>query len=115
MQPKYVEGSIVHPYCSQSHADLGQQRGILRGLEKVFFFYTIVTFPLLAATTDNEQDQCDGPGCTRPKLQDGTRVYDYCCNSHAVQDAPNRDGECMTSCLPSQLCFDSRCFSQRDC
>lgn len=48
------------------------------------------------AKADQDSDQCDLPGCTRPKRkeQDGT-VHDYCCRDHANQDAPNRDGNTL--------------------
>ena len=49
---------------------------------------------IYTARADQGSDQCDLPGCTRPKRkeQDGT-VRDYCCKDHANQDAPNRDGK----------------------
>ena len=45
------------------------------------------------ATAEQDSDQCDFGGCTQPKRKepDGTRIRDYCCRDHAVQDNPNRD------------------------
>ena len=47
---------------------------------------------VIVATADKPEDQCEMEGCGRPKLKEGTRVHDYCCRSHADQDAPNRAG-----------------------
>ena len=46
-----------------------------------------------AATAEREEDQCELPGCTRPKRKEGDRTHNYCCRDHATQDAPNRDGQ----------------------
>ena len=55
---------------------------------------TVVDYVLLCvtATVDKEEDQCELEGCTRPKMVEGARVHDYCCRTHAEQDAPNRAG-----------------------
>ena len=47
------------------------------------------------ATAEKVEDQCELPGCTKPKRQEGTRVHEYCCLDHASQDAPNRDGKLL--------------------
>ena len=33
MRKRYSDGSVVHHYCSKSHADAGRQRGIFRKQE----------------------------------------------------------------------------------
>ena len=58
----------------------------------------VVHTNLFLATADKPEDQCEMEGCNRPKLQEGTRLYDYCSKSHADQDAPNRAGK-MWMCL----------------
>ncbi len=50
-------------------------------------------------TAEKEEDQCELPGCQKPKRKEGTRVHDYCCRDHASQDAPNRDGIDVYGCI----------------
>ena len=47
---------------------------------------------MCAATADKQEDQCELPGCKAPKRKESGHVHEYCCQSHAQQDAPNRDG-----------------------
>lgn len=44
------------------------------------------------ATASSTDDQCQLEGCTRPKLQEGARIHDYCSMEHAKKDEPNRQG-----------------------
>ena len=46
----------------------------------------------ILATADKKEDECELPGCQKPKRKEGTRVHDYCCADHAQKDAPNREG-----------------------
>ena len=41
---------------------------------------------------EGEDDKCELPGCKNKKRIEGTRVFDYCCRQHAVQDTPYREG-----------------------
>jgi hypothetical protein len=68
---------VAHPYCGKGHADLGKQMNIL-------------------PTADKQEDQCELPGCKAPKRREGGHVHDYCCQTHAQQDAPNRDARILT-------------------
>ena len=44
------------------------------------------------ATAESVQDQCELPGCTKPKRKERDRVHEYCCLDHSKQDEPNREG-----------------------
>ena len=39
------------------------------------------------ATAEQEEDQCNFEGCTRPKYVEGSIKYDYCSKEHAVNDS----------------------------
>ncbi|CAI8018718.1 hypothetical protein GBAR_LOCUS11343 [Geodia barretti] len=74
---KYSDPSgVTHPYCGKTHAELGKKMNIL-------------------PTADKQEDQCELPGCKAPRRKEGGRVHEYCCQSHAQQDAPNRAGKCV--------------------
>jgi hypothetical protein len=75
---KYSDPSgVTHPYCGKTHAELGKKMNIL-------------------PTADKQEDQCELPGCKAPRIKEGGRVHEYCCQSHAQQDAPNRAARILT-------------------
>ena len=95
---KWVENGITHPYCGKTHAQQGKQMGIVRKSTLVYMSISYVhTILFTTATAEKVEDQCELPGCTKPRRQEGTRVHEYCCLDHASQDAPNRDGKSMTN------------------
>jgi hypothetical protein len=76
---KFAEpNGVTHPYCGRTHAELGKKNNIL-------------------PTADKQEDQCELPGCKAPRIKEGGRVHEYCCQSHAQQDAPNRDARILKS------------------
>ena len=54
--------------------------------------FLFMLFVCSLASAEKVEDQCEFPGCTKPKRKEGTRVHEYCCRDHADRDAPNRDG-----------------------
>ena len=63
---------------------------------KLLIFFSIHAVCLCVcplASAEKVEDQCEFPGCTKPKRKEGTRVHDYCCHDHADHDASNSNGK----------------------
>lgn len=44
------------------------------------------------------EDQCELPGCTKPKQTQGTRVHHYCSREHFHEDYPNLGTQSAQAC-----------------
>ena len=84
----YFDGTVVHRYCSKSHAEEGRRRGIFRELGFVVKLYTCVaTFSSCVACAGPlpPKEKCIIPECTNRRYVKDSVVHRFCSQLHAEE------------------------------